>query len=231
MARGWTAGLVTMGLLAASTGGRVARAADTPPPEPAAPAVEEDAPAEGTGGKTFGHVQLGLAVFDRTGTLADEAEARGFAPFGGGTLRLGFVHHLAAVPWLGFGASVRGTFGNSSEGDEGYYFNPIFTSATVAAHVPAGPRASGIDLAVDAGFTNILAKSRTEAEGGPVFHEYGIGPGVGLLAGYRLGLPGVGTALTLAVQHSRHWVGVDVDRGPSKTWALGVTSLLAGATW
>ena len=64
-----------------------------------------------------------------------------------------------------------------------------------------------------------------------IFHEYGIGPGVGLLAGYRWSLPKLGCALTLSAQHSRHWVGVDVDRAPSKTWTLGATTALIGASW
>jgi len=179
--------------------------------------------------RTRGHAQIGLAIFDRAGTLADEADDRGFTPFGGGTLRLGFVHYLGRAPWLGFGGSVRGTFGNSSSGDEEYYFNPIFTSGTVAAFAPMGPRSSGLNVALDVGMTNILAKNRSpNGEGGTaIFHEYGIGLGVGLLVGYRLDL-GVATALTLSAQHSRHWVGVEEDGGTSKRWALGTTVFLLG---
>ena len=186
-------------------------------------------PEEGNATPTRGHAQVGLALFDRVGTLADEADARGFSPFGGGTVRLGFVHYLASAPWLGFGGSVRGTFGNSSSGDQEYFFNPIFTSGTLAAFVPVGPRSSGLNIAVDVGMTNALAKSRRPngAGGTTVFHEYGIGLGVGLLVGYRLDL-GVATALTLSAQHSRHFVGVEEDGGSTKSWSLGATVFLLG---
>lgn len=179
--------------------------------------------------RTRGHAQVGLALFDRVGTLADEHEARGFSPFGGGTLRLGFVHYIDIAPWLGFGGSVRGTFGNASSGDQEYFLNPIFTSGTVAAFLAAGPRSSGFNVAVDVGMTNVLAKNRRPngSGGTSIFHEYGIGLGVGLLVGYRLDL-GVATAVTLSAQHSRHWVGVEEDGGSSKTWPLGVTSFLLG---
>jgi hypothetical protein len=179
---------------------------------------------------TRGHAQVGMAVFDRSGQLADEHESRGFSPFGGSTLRLGFIHYLTRVPWLGFGAGVRGTFGNSSHEDgREYYMNPIFTSATIAAFAPLGPHDSGFDVQLDVGVTNVLAKLRTpNASGGfDVFHEYGIGLGVGLLVGYRLDF-GAATALTLSVQHSRHWAGVEEPDATSKTWALGTTVFMAG---
>jgi len=178
--------------------------------------------------RTRGHAQVGLAIFDRSGTLAAETDARGFAPFGGGTLRLGFVHNLGSAPWLGFGGGVRGTFGNSRRGDEEYFFNPIFTSATVAGFIPLGPGSSGRNLALDVGMTNALAKRRRQlGDGTEIFHEYGIGPGLGWLVGYRLDL-GVATAPTVSVQYSRHWVGVEENGGTSKTWALGTTVLLLG---
>lgn len=178
---------------------------------------------------TRGHAQLGLALFDRSGTLADEHDARGFSPFGGPTLRIGFIHYLERLPYLGFGAGVRGTFGNSSQAEQEYFFNPIFTSATVAGFLPIGPHASGFELQIDVGFTNILAKSRTpSASGGTdVFHEYGIGLGVGILLGYRMDF-GAATALTLSVQHSRHWASVESPSAESKTWALGSTVFLLG---
>lgn len=193
-----------------------------------------EAPAAGPGvsGRTVGHAQLGIALFDRSGTLASEKDQRGFAPWGGPTLRLGFVHYLAALPWLGVGAGVRGTFGNSSRGREEYFFNPIFTSATLAVFLPLGPRDSGFELQLDGGFTNILAKSiRASAAGNSVLHEYGIGPGVGVLAGYRWSLPRLGFGLTVSAQHSRHWVGVDVDQAAGKSWALGATTALLGASF
>ena len=178
---------------------------------------------------TRGHAQIGLALFDRSGDLADEHEARGFSPFGGATLRIGFVHYLRRAPWLGFGAGVRGTFGNSSQDGVEYFMNPIFTSATVAAFVPFGPHRSGLDVQLDLGFTNILAKTRTPngSGGTDVFHEYGIGLGVGLLVGYRIDF-GAATALTLSVQHSRHWARVEEPDATSKTWPLGTTVFLAG---
>lgn len=181
-------------------------------------------------GESVGHFQMGVALFDRTGGLAKETEARGFAPFGGPTLRIGFVHYLEALPWLGFGGGVRGTFGNSASGDREYYYNPIFTSGTIGARYPVGPGA--FNFAVDLGFTNILAKSRViNPERVDIFHEYGIGPGVGALMGYRLELGSWGTAATLSVTHSRHWVGVELDGGESKSWALGTTAFLGGLEW
>lgn len=91
----------------------------------AAHAQGEQADTDNQQGKTVGHVQMGVAFFDRAGTLADDATKRGFSPFGGGTPCLGFVRYLEGVPWLGFGAGVRGTFGNSAQGDREYFFNPI----------------------------------------------------------------------------------------------------------
>ena len=107
------------------------------------------------------------------------------------------------MPWLGFGAGVRGTFGNSGQGDREYFFNPIFTSATAAIRVPLGPYRSRLNVAVDVGFTNILAKTKTLSnDGASIFHEYGIGPGFGLLAGYSLYVAPLGCGLTLSAQHS-----------------------------
>ena len=51
--------------------------------------------------QTVGHVQMGMAFFSRTGTLARETAVRGLAPSDGGTLRLGFVHYLqACLGWV-----------------------------------------------------------------------------------------------------------------------------------
>ena len=182
--------------------------------------------------ETLGHAQVGVAIFDRQGVLADETSARGVAPLGGPTLRVGFVRYIESFPHVGFGGGVRGTFGNSESGNREYYFNPIFTSATLAARYPLGPQGSGLNLALDLGFTNILAKSRVlRADRVDIFHEYGIGPGVGALIGYRLALPSWGTALTASLLYSRHWVGVEIDGGSSKQWALGTSVLMAGLEW
>ena len=172
-------------------------------------------------------------LFDVSGVLADEERARGFGPFGGGTVGIGFVRYLASVPWLGFGAGVRGTFGNSTKGDESYFLNPIFTFATVAAFLPLGPRDSGFELAVDAGFTNILARDDRPGTAGQRLtrHEFGIGPGAGARLGYRLAIPPLSTAVKASIGHSRNWAGVDVNDQPSKTWAMGITSVLVGFEW
>jgi hypothetical protein len=97
-----------------------------------------------------------------------------------------------------------------------------------------GPKESGVELALDFGFTVILARNQEPVPNNPnpqTKHEYGLGLAAGLRASYRLHVPAMGGAFKFSLTHSRHVVGVDVSEKPGKTWALGTTAILAGIEW
>jgi hypothetical protein len=193
-------------------------------------------PSEPTSGNTRGYFQAGVALFSPSGTLAGELAARGVEPWGGPTITLGFTRAPKALPWFRFGAGARGTFGDRVIGDRGYFLNPVFIYGTLAAFAPLGPTDSGLELALDFGFTVILARNQEPNVSAnnlnpQTKHEYGLGLAVGLRASYRLYVPAMGGAFKFTLAHSRHVVGVDVSEKPGKTWALGTTAALAGIEW
>jgi hypothetical protein len=138
------------------------------------------------------------------------------------------------APWFRLGAGARGTFGDRIVGNRGYFLNPIFIHGTVAFYKQLGPHDSGIEAAIDLGFTVILARNQEPVANNvnpQTKHEYGLGLAAGLRASYRLDLPALGGALKFTLTHSRHVVGVDVSEKPGKTWALGTTAILTGIEW
>jgi hypothetical protein len=190
-------------------------------------ATAQDVPQRPAPRLTVGQVGLGYSIFDKQGIAADEADARGFDSTGGGTLRLGFVRHFAALPSLGLGGSVRGAFGTSAgEGGE-YFFNPIFTSGQVDWAWSGEPH-RGLITGLDIGFTNALAKQILTVNGvQSVEHEYGIGLGVGAHIGYRLPVSDA-WSIDASLYHSRHFVDVQRPDASQKLWPFGVTSLVIG---
>ena len=119
----------------------------------------------------------------------------------GFSMNIGFYKPLRKVKGLMLGAMVRNTQTGSTPDDgyaEGYYFN-FLTAGVAAKYYPL--EKSNVFLKVDVGLAAVLTKNRFVNETGEqnFFHQFGIGSGASLGAGYSF-LPFKNKSRSLDVQ-------------------------------
>lgn len=131
----------------------------------------------------------GLSYFENQS--GNRRQVGDYGPLAGHLIQLGFYKPVKFAERLMFGAITRFALTGSQPDiggyDEGYFFNFVSTGFAAKYYPVEG---TNIYLKTDVGVASVFTKNRFINEGNEqnFFHQFGIGPGVGIETGFSFSI-------------------------------------------